>query len=272
MDTTYRPFELKRFFLTLKHDFVTERRSLAGKMLAMLGVFILLNLLFAYVFNEIGSDALNAGSIARSVTNYIVASVFWALGASCVTANMTSPRKRINAIMLPASHMEKYFTRILIWCVGTGVISLLCVELSDLVVRALYRGTPALSNWPMFTGMFQADMKMNGFMLFTTVLMSMGIYTLGATFWPKNAFLKTFLFQMIAQLVFSLLLTAMVSSLQNEIMAAIAENATMLDGHNSLIRLPQIWSMIPWLQLFISLFCFTVGYFRMRESEVIERM
>lgn len=192
---------------------------------------------------------------------YVVGTIFFgALGASLFCANMTSNSERLNELMLPASTTEKYLSRFLICVLGTNIVFALCFifanECRILISDAFGWMNESANPFEVFC---DRDMPKLMLILITT----QATFVLGSTVWPKNSFQKTFAFIWIFYVVVICLLSF------------ITKPYIVLPGNSWSVNTTKIYDFTTAFcyigSAIWTLFCYITAYFRMRESEIINR-
>ena len=188
--------------------------------------------------------------------------IFTGLGASLFMENMTSPGKRLNELMSPASTFEKYLSRWTVCVLGVTIGLFICFSLAELlrvlIIGWIWGDVPGLGYVGIFEALQQAE---RWYMPWCTMASVQATFVLGSTVWPKKSFQKTFGFMFTLQLL--LVLTVIGTS---ELF--MPEQSTLAITPHEFTRddLFNIWlaSSIAW-----TVYCYIVSFFRMRESEVI---
>lgn len=193
-----------------------------------------------------------------------------ALSASFAFEGMSSKRKKISFLMTPATTLEKYISQFIIYIFGTSIIFIIGCIIADfvrfLIFSAIYPGYGIIQMIPshyivelLFDSNFYntfADNPANLYLLIT--MFSTSLFFLGSTIWPRFSFVKTF--GALSAIFFSNLLLAMSILAKDPLFELIFDDATTA-------------ITIVLLALAIaSIFCFTLAYYRLKESEIIQRM
>lgn len=191
-----------------------------------------------------------------------------ALSCSFAFERMNSKQRRISFLMTPATILEKYFARLLVVIPGTLVIFFLGCFISDFV-RVLLFSMPYPHGIVQFIDAsafreicFDSESFWTGpFPIIATLsLFISSVFTLGSSIWPKASFLKTagvcaalfFFYLIIFLMAFPRHSEPLISAIINDINSA----ATFVNT----------------LFILASIFNFTLSYFRLKESEIIQRM
>lgn len=267
MNTKSQIFDIARFGKCLKRDLTLDSRSLILKCLLMLAVTTTI-LLFATWPSLNDTFRITDYDVTQRegcfFTFRFCGFVFCMLGASLLMDNMTIPGKRINTLMSPASSLEKYLSRIVIYVIGVTAAYLVCFSLADLIryiVISIYFGpVEGLS----YMGAFQVqELAESKFYLWGFFFAIQATFVLGSTIWPKGAFIKTF---GMCVLICIIGLIASACIIKHYIFTPgsiywLKDDA--LGILEVLIKtMPSVWAV----------FCYITAYFRMRESEIINRL
>ena len=256
MKTKSQIFDFDRFVNCLKRDLTLNGRSWLLKALMMLGVTTILLCLVP-----------DAG--ATFVIFRFCFTVFCALGASLFMENMTSNGLRLNTLMSPASTLEKFLSRWVICVLGTTIAFLICFALADLIRVGFYSIFYPEGVW--FDGnvygiRYLGPIEMlkqaeHWYYLWGSIATVQAIFVLGSTVTPKNAFLKTFGTLLVFMVTFVFVIGYVYTVLGPKRGYIVDNTSEML-----LDTLPKI---VP---ICVTVFCYITAYFRMKESEIINRL
>lgn len=138
----------------------------------------------------------------------MVVSVAMIFYASRIMKCMDNKEKRISYLLLPATNLEKFFSRALFVTVGTALmilVALLALELTHYLLLPLF-DLPAVYSQPMLVEVFSmrwahASVDATGEPVYSWWLMQLlvwifclwnhSLFILGGSFWYKHPFLKT---------------------------------------------------------------------------------
>ena len=254
-------FDSTRFSNCLKRDFVLDGRGLLLKGLVLIAILTLL--LYAvmrpdkynYAFYE--NEQGGASYMIFALCSFLVLSI----GASQFSQNMTSSGKRLNTLMSPCSTLEKYICRWLIYVVGVTIMFLVSFAIAEglrvLIIKAYYGDIPGLH----YVSISEYPLRDGEFGLFCLwILAVQATFVLGSTIAPKNAFLKTAGVNVLICVAFSIAISCTYKLTMHPGYVPSQESETILIY---LTRgFPICWTI----------FCYITAYFRMKESEIIERL
>ena len=195
-------------------------------------------------------------------------SIAMALSCSFAFERMNSKQKRISFLMTPATVLEKYLARLLIVIPGTLIIFFLGCFISDLVRVLLFSMSYQYGIVQFIDASAFREISFNSksfwtgpFPIIATFsLFISSVFTLGSSIWPKASFLKTagvcaalfFFYLIIFLMAYPRHNNPLISAIINDINSA----ATFVNT----------------LFILASIFNFTLSYFRLKESEIIQRM
>ena len=191
--------------------------------------------------------------------------VMGALSASFVMEFMKDKRRRISALMLPATTFEKYFSRWLIYTLGFLLAYAVAFVLADLTRVFIY----SLA-YPDFTQVIQtfpygwlSDEKMFStgrltLFSFSFYFAVQSVYVLGGALWPKNAFIKTSAALIVVISIFVAVLVSLVKSLTFGSYGPDMEEETVM-------------TLFTCLLFVFAVFFWVLAYYRLKEAEIINR-
>ncbi len=177
------------------------------------------------------------------------------VSASTMFSDFGNKASRLDALMLPASALEKYLTRWIIFVPLTAVVCLLGFELIDIIrcfVLTLKYGSGApvhLLGFSLFTeGLFAYLTPFLGVNLY------IAIFALGAIVWPRLSLIKTFGAIFVIQFLYS--------------WWTIFFGALLINGRHSDFD-PLMASNI--VMAVITLVIYVIAYYRLKEIELVQR-
>lgn len=266
MKTESQIFSWRRFGQTLRRDFMLNGRQLALNGGMMFGVITLFLIFISILFVDnmyITLDSPTEFYEARIADTYktlqevysvfflILGAIFCSLGASMFATNLSTTGKRINELMSPSSHSEKYLSRFIICIICVPVAFCASFALADLISMLVVRICYGFEH----TFIMPVPMSFLGNKIYISIIAGSMTYMLGSTLWPKYSFVKTFLALMIIQFVVSI--------------AAVA-SFTLIDIKSFDITSAQLKNAYYIYVIVWSLFCVTASYFRMKKIEIIK--
>lgn len=267
MKTMSQTFDPMRFGNCLRRDLALNGRGWLLKLLMMIAITTLL-LYFTTKPLEtiIGFGYLNDYEdiqLAGSFTMFrFCGFIFCMLGASLFMENMTSSGIRLNSLMSPASHLEKYLSRLVICVIGVTVAFVTSFALAEffrlLIIKAFYGDVAGLRYIGPFEIQSQAE---HWYYLWGFMIALQATYVLGSTIAPKNAFLKTTGTLILLGIVLLIAVTNVYNIARQPDCFWPTEDARTLMLY--LFKFgPACWAI----------FCYITAYYRMKESEIIERL
>lgn len=183
----------------------SERKTFRNNLIGMVAFIALATIASSMVMYDMSEGELHAVvSYSRSVTfiNAIFIILVVAGGSSRMLNCMRTKEKAISFLMLPASNMQKFLTRAIIGTVGVALMFCVALIFAD-AIQALYhmgvyRSAGSIT-WEMLN-QYSTDnnsvssMLGNAMDLWETIewcVFFHAIFTLGATLFKKNPFIKT---------------------------------------------------------------------------------
>lgn len=264
MKTQSQIFDFGRFTMTLRHDLMLNGKQLLLKFLLMIAaitlIITLLNLPNLNFYPNYESSQLESLGGAFKFLGML----FCALGASLFMDDMKTNGQRLNAIMSPSSQLEKFLSRVTIYIVGVFVAYLICFTLADLirvgVLRLFYGEVKGLHFVSIFDILETFEYPWMGLLVIPCVQFN---FALGSTLWPKNSFLKTFGALMVLQLIISVICSYVFKIViaGKTITPLVLSEGSGQDILNIFMVVTVIWTV----------FCIVTTYFRLKESEIINR-
>jgi hypothetical protein len=203
-------FSIHRVGALIKRDLMenqkTYLKAVGGLMLAfLLALFIKMSNLNVLVYTQ--SPDVAGSLFATSMASTFFVIYIWASFAlsSFVMLHMQTKEQRINFLMVPATQVEKYLSRILLTAVVPLVGMVVLVLVADIfhMFLSLFIGTPGVTDhwiFPAFLHRFSLPISvpqmispiLAGIFSYVMFFWGQSLYVLGGCFWTKSAFLKTF--------------------------------------------------------------------------------
>ncbi len=178
------------------------------------------------------------------------------VSASMMFSDFGNKASRLDALMLPASALEKYLTRWIVFVPLTGLACMIGFEIID-VIRCLLitlkygPGAPVhLIGFHMFSDNLFAEM-----MPFLVLNLYIAIFALGAIVWPRLSCIKTFGIVSLLQVVYSWWLVMLMPLLIGDMVIHYKESL--------------IYQEI--IILAVTLAIYVIAYYRLKEIELVQR-
>jgi hypothetical protein len=200
---------IKRFGLVFRKDFLENRKRYTLLFLTMLGVITIVNTgssFSGYDYIQKNQNNDYYSFINRELLRYssLMFAAFGLLFASTFMSPMNSKLKRITYLLNPSSNIEKYLSRWIIITIGyiisffiafwiadilrVGICSARYPEL-DIMFLDLTKLIYLKVDWSYSEYAFNRQLFMISVSIY---LLLQSFFILGATFWEKNSFIKTF--------------------------------------------------------------------------------
>ena len=277
-------FNIRRFGLVLSKDFHERWKKYGLQFLTMFGVMTVFFTWYAY--DNGPEDFLRDNMRLLQLASFL----FLGLGifyASTLMDSMREKTKRIAYLTTPASHFEKFLSRWLIVTIGYTIAFFIAFWLAD-TIRVAFLSY----KYPEFNIQFLnfdylvkpeevnnsrdyvfSDKGLFGLCIGLYFLLQ-SLFILGATFWEKSSFIKTFSAGAVVVFSFLLLNYWMIKIvihdmegfekamdtlfLRSNIREEISENTALL--------------IMTCFLSFCALLNWIIAFFRFRESEIIKRL
>ena len=274
-------FNIKRFGLVLKKDFQEKWKKYGIQFLTMFGIT---TVIFIFFFNDYPRDYSDSDNKELLLIASLLFLVFGVIYASTLMETMQEKTKRIAYLMIPASDFEKFFSRWLIVTVGYAIAFFIALWLADVIRVAFwsYHFPDSDTQFLDFSRLVNPKEKNNfrdyaffskaffGYCIsFYALLQS--LFILGATFWEKSSFIKTFSAIVIVVILFLYLNWLMIKIVHHDLdnfgwildtvfpkKVGVAENVIILT--------------VTCILNFFTLLFWAIAFFRFRESEIIKRL
>lgn len=200
---------------------------------------------------------------------------FSALSASLSMEWMSTPNRRLNTLMIPATQLEKYIARWIIYVFGFFIVFNIVFLFADYLrvittpviarindIECVSKPKTLLS-WVDYAFSHEPIFKDRGviWMLISMLLAFQSLFVLGSSIWPRNSFIKSAAISTVLILVF--IFTGVY----------IAENVFDYSRYNypRADYFGEHFGIMAAIFMGITLFNWTLAYFRFKESEIIQR-
>lgn len=279
-------FNLSRFGLLCRKEFFENRKGIVLRMLAFFGMMLLFFLL--YSISEYSNFEHNYTLITHYLKfgtdpvwgvetgiGYFFIMLYCGFTASLIMQKMECKMGRIALLTTPVSSFEQYLCR---WVYAVPITIIFCF-LSFLLadyMRVVISQTiyPELANVIKFVDitkffssgnleMSSGDKKILGFFVSVFFLVQ-SFFVLGGVVWPKNSFVKTFLFCIIVPLVYMLFFNSIGGFLYKPDTFEYPKERLFISEYSH-----WIWFAFSGCA---TVFNWVLAYYRFKESEVIHRL
>lgn len=269
-------FSLRRVGLLVKKDIAENKKSLFLKIGLMYGVIVMISILISLGFSGNYYDVesyricnfLNDGEdpswdMQMSVYQFFFV-LFGCLSAASVFENMKDNKSRLSTLMIPATMLEKYISRLLLFVIAFVPVFILGCLLGETIryisMSAIYHDCEMLK-YMSLSYIWQYVSDEDFWLMVLGIVFWQSVYTLGSSIWSKNSFLKTFVAVWIVLLALTLFLV---------IVAVIVFDFDKKYDADVFLNLPDALGYI--MIVGAILFNYVLAYFRYKESEIIQRM
>lgn len=278
-------FSGSRFLLLLRKEVLENWKSFLLRMLVVYGILAIIlvwQASFLYSYLGIYSDAEAFDDMQHRLHQFsmqlfmVGMFVFGIVSASRMMEGMNTKARRISILMLPATMLEKFLSRMLLYAVISLLAYVLAFMLADFTRSIIYwvaylPDLPRVGLLPVSDYLVDSE-TISGFfrtqydcmLVIMLFLFSQSLFALGSCIWPRLALQKTFAFSMLV-FVMALLFGGTLTSL-------------FLDGRH--LSFGSSWelsdSTAPYFVMYILLalgilFNWVLAYCRFKESEIIHR-
>ena len=187
-------FSPVRFAGLVKKMIRENWRELAMSLVMLEGLLLIMMILITAGMSPREEDSLDL-SAAMLEGGKVTFTIFGCIAGSMMFGGMASPRQRLPVLMTPASALEKYTARWVIYVVGYVVSFALLFVAADVLNYVIFSVLPPSDNFvvPLLGTLrcgcldnFHWGMYGCVYLIFTS------LFALGSVLWPKRALLKTF--------------------------------------------------------------------------------
>lgn len=265
-------FSTGRFLMLLRSEMRINKRKYLRMVLATLGCFLTLAILVSvFAITDINSledrglEQFIYSSKRQHVSYYQMASLFivsigMTVLGSLTFISMNSKGGRISTLMTPASMLEKFTLRFIIYFIGSILIMLVGYCIGLLELWATFSDFKDV----LFVDPVEDSEVIKGILILLglPILCGCSFYALGSSIWPRSSWVKTWVVQQIFGIV--AILAASFGFFNS--MSAIVRWVAMHEANDDLI----MWIFIAVNVILISL-CWGLAWWRFRNTQIIQR-
>jgi len=271
-------FSFPRFWEVMKKYVVENWRLLVMGTAMIFGVMIISGVLTAMLSSDcydgwgVKNPRVVAGIVIDPVwrvVSTIIGTMLFIWGGICASltgSGLGSKEKRLSSIMLPASQLEKYIVRWLIYIPGFLVVFVAAVVVGELVrvgvTSYLVEDTRMLSVISfdyMMKDLLTGEINFNAMVWILIFFVVQAAFSLGSFLWTKVPVVKTFVAGSLIVLLFVFtILFVLDLTVKPDYQPYQPEEST-------------VQAIFYVSSAVITLFCYVLSYFRMKEMEVINR-
>lgn len=278
-------FNIKRFGLVLRKDFMENLKRYALLFLTMFGMMAIVSIIMTRNYCHDFGNSIHYNSAAHNVSLLTFFSFTFLAGgllfASTFMTPMNSKLKRLSFLISPSSNFEKFFSRWIIVTIGYILAFFVAMWMADaLRVAVIAARFPNLEiNFLDLTKLIYPDNTYNEKYMMPKEIFTISVFfyflfqslfLLGATFWEKSSFVKTFV--AISVIIFAYIMLCRWTIL-----------LSYEDGLNAFGRVfnsfrPDLMDenkALLLVRVVLSVFTLThwiLAFFRFRESGIIKRL
>ena len=273
-----KAFSTERFSTLLRSDLTVNKGNYIKIAIAALGVFAALAFLISInavidinslkqvtdltgrnFENAISTKQTSYGTMYLAISIWLLCIGLTVLG-SLTFSNFSSKKQRISALMIPASRIEKFSLRVLLYFV-TGTV-LLCIGflLGLGICEIAFGGGRNVieSIFNFFNSSFSGSITTA---LILMALLGNSLYALGSSIWPKLSWIKTWVVIIVVQWVCALFVM-MISATHINWYSFF----TFADVHVHFFK----WTMLSTLAI-LNIVCWALAWWRYKNTQIIQR-
>lgn len=273
-------FSLSRVVSLIKKDFSENRKTLILRAVLLVGI-LSINTVFIGIINIddyvprdiLGKDPFEDPQWDSILVSFIVAAfIASAISASFIMETISTKGQRLTTLMTPATMLEKYAARWIIYVAGAGILFIVACVIAELlrygILSCMCYDSPYLH---LMTPSFIIDnFTIEGSNLYRqpvvlatlALLFNQSLFGLGSSIWPSKSFIKTFgayaaigaIYTHVAW-IFGLIIFDSGMKYNTELF----ESATFIGTFEIAV-------------LAVIVFNWVLAYYRFKESEIIQRM
>ena len=276
-------FNIKRFGLAFRKDLIENGKRYLLMFLTLLGIMTIITTYASWLYYNEPRNTNYYNNLNKDLLNYL-SLIFIAAGiwfASTFANPMNSKLKSISFLVNPASNLEKFLIRWIITTIGFITVFFVALWIADFTRVAICTVTfRELIDFLDITKLIGPDnepvyqeyvVPKSIFLLFLNLyFLFQSIFLLGSTFWEKASFIKTFsaVAAIITAFIFIcrwtiLLFYGNLRGFEN-VMLSFEINRTMSEL--------QAFSIISIIMAVFTLAFWILAFFRIKESEIINRL
>ncbi len=273
-----KSFSSNRFSALMKADIAVNKSNYIKLIIGGTGVFIaialLISILALIAINgvknntaltpEIMEGAIKAHQQTYAFSYSAIAAWILSIGltvlGSITFSNLSSKRKRISTLMIPASKAEKFFLNIIIYLVGGTLTLLIGFYIGVGVCKLIFNGGFGAENFFQYLFGTSATGTVCTFFILWS-LFGYSLFALGSSLWPKLSWIKTWVVTMIIQWIGTIALIIIST-------ADITWSAFFMywEDHLTLLKGTGITVLA-----ILNIVCWVLAWWRYRNVQIIQR-
>ena len=262
MNSTASKFSLERIALLLKRDISENWKSIFYFFLASYIIVLLWFCLVAYVsrYDEGLSNGMTPFELFCYMSTLLLSgciSIVLCFSASRIFKPMSGKGKRIEFLMLPATHAEKFVSRVVYSVFGTAFVLFvvfLVAELTRILISAVF----SVNTWGvMEMGHVDGEKLVQGinyinehFWLYSMIgfVWMHSLYILGGTYFTKHPFRKTLILEILCSSFLSICFLAFRMGGQGNSLSITTMSMVVYDGVYTWIyyTIYSIFAVVNW--------------------------
>ena len=259
---------MARFAQVLRYEMALSWRRYATVIYGCLGSIAVLILLLMFTGDWYKHEyGHNDSMMMVEAGIFTVALVFFSsLAAAALGGNLKDKAGRISAFMLPATQLEKYMARWVIFiplALVVFLIGFIGIDLLRVALASVFFPHASGHIHSVFT-LFSSQHILDGVAWIASYIMSLqASFALGSMLWPKNSWVKTFAALSILGMLVSFIMVWLALALFRDMAGYTLAGMDFLDDHGA-------WCMLAVTMLWAVVY-HVIAYYRYKEMEIIQR-
>lgn len=263
-------FDLSRFGALLRHDLSVTSRTNLQYALFMAILAVVTGCICALTGSGPFASGMSDPSAANFSTAWLyIGGVFACISASLTFSHMSKPAERLSMLMIPASNLEKFISRFLIYNVGVIILAGITYLIGDLArIATLFFTDVPMSRVIAFGYHPLSALERYQFLSY---LQYPAYFILGSIFFPRLAFIKTVGMIFLVSITSGLMtIFYMFRRIKEGIILTPTDD--IVQDPNELIQMifEKMWIFGVENAIFIVLLII-LAYYRLKQTEIINR-
>lgn len=257
---------MSRFMQVLRYELSLSWSRYATVVYGCLGSLAVLTMFLMFTFSpyerHYGSED---PMVTAEMVVFTVALLFFStLSAAALGSNLRDKAGRISAFMLPATQLEKFMARWVIFIPMALIVFLLgflCIDLLRMVMTWIFIPEASGSIHSILTAEYYSSDTV--LIMASYILSSQASFALGSMLWPKNSWVKTFAALSAIGIIGSFIMAWLAMALFRNNGVYHYSGIDILDecGVDLLVAVSLLWTVLYHV----------IAYYRYKEMEIIQR-
>lgn len=256
---------MSRFMQVLRYELSLSWSRYATVVYGCLGSLAVLTLFLMFTFSPYeryyGSE--DPMVTVETVVFTIALLFFSTLSAAAIGGNLRDKAGRISAFMLPATQLEKFMARWVIFIPLALIVFLLgflCIDLLRMVMTRIFIPEASGNIHSILAAEYSSDTVL---IMASYILSSQASFALGGMLWPKNSWVKTFAALSAIGIIGSFIMAWLAMALFRDNPGYHYIGLDIMDdyGVDFLVAISLLWTVVYHV----------IAYYRYKEMEIIQR-